>query len=101
MVSEKVQIAALGLEKLYEWVRYLMAVHILKQSEVGIMVEKIRKILLNIDGINGWKINEKTVESNDHFSLEKLMNRGKDVTHISLTLYKTLRKWENIEVQLL
>lgn len=54
------------------------------------MVEKIRKILLNIDGINGWKINEKTVESNELFFIRKEldMNRGKDVTHISLTLYK-------------
>ena len=52
------------------------------------MVEKIRKILLNIDGINGWKINEKTVESNELFFIRKSYEQGQDVTHISLTLYK-------------
>ncbi|NLK44265.1 MAG: TldD/PmbA family protein [Tissierellia bacterium] len=54
------------------------------------MIERIRKVLSKIDGIDGWKINEKTVESKELFFIRKEldMNRGKDVTHITLTLYK-------------
>ncbi|MDR7855649.1 metallopeptidase TldD-related protein [Tissierella sp.] len=54
------------------------------------MLEKIKGILSNIDGIHGWKINEKIVESKELFFIKKEldMNRAKNVHHINLTVYK-------------
>lgn len=54
------------------------------------MIEKIKEILSNVNGIDGWKINEKIVESKELFFIKKEldMNRAKDVHHINLTVYK-------------
>ncbi|SCG82282.1 hypothetical protein DW1_0673 [Proteiniborus sp. DW1] len=54
------------------------------------MIEKIKEILSNIKGIDGWKLNEKRVESKELFFIKKEldMNRAKDVHHIKLTVYK-------------
>lgn len=54
------------------------------------MIERIKNIISNIDGIDTWKIIERTVKSNELFFIKKEldMNRGKDVIHITLTLYK-------------
>lgn len=54
------------------------------------MLGRIKNILSNIDGIDAWKIVEKTIESKELFFIKKEldMNRGKDVTNITLTIYK-------------
>lgn len=54
------------------------------------MIEKIKGILSNINGIDKWKISEKIVESKELFFIKKEldMNRVKDVHHIILTVYK-------------
>jgi len=58
------------------------------------MIEKIKEILSNIEGIDGWKINEKKVESKELFFIKKEldMNRAKDVHHIMLTVYKDFQE---------
>lgn len=54
------------------------------------MIEKIKNILSNIDGLDGWRINEKRIESKELFFIKKEldMNRGKSVHHIKVTVYK-------------
>ncbi|WP_352420261.1 metallopeptidase TldD-related protein [Proteiniborus sp.] len=54
------------------------------------MIDKIKEILSNIEGLDGWKLNEKKVESKELFFIKKEldMNRAKDVHHISITVYK-------------
>ncbi|WIV11751.1 metallopeptidase TldD-related protein [Proteiniborus sp. MB09-C3] len=54
------------------------------------MIEKIKEILSNINGIDGWKINERRIESKELFFIKKEldMNRAKDVHHIKVTVYK-------------
>ncbi len=54
------------------------------------MIEKIKEILSKLDGIDGWKLNEKRIESKELFFIKKEldMNRAKDVHHIKITVYK-------------
>lgn len=54
------------------------------------MIEKIKKIISNINEIDDWKISEKIVESKELFFVKKEldMNRAKDVHNITLTVYK-------------
>lgn len=54
------------------------------------MIEKIKEILLNVNDLDGWKINEKRIESKELFFVKKEldMNRVKDVHHIKVTVYK-------------
>ncbi|MFA5523068.1 MAG: metallopeptidase TldD-related protein [Tissierellales bacterium] len=54
------------------------------------MIERIKEILSSIEGLNGWKLNEKRTESKELFFIKKEldMNRGKNVHHIMLTVYK-------------
>lgn len=54
------------------------------------MIEKIINILTNMNGIDGWKINEKKIESKELFFIKKEldMNRAKDVQRINVTVYK-------------
>lgn len=54
------------------------------------MIELIKKVLTNCKDIDGWKILEKTIESNELFFIKKEldMNRVKDVHHFAITVYK-------------
>lgn len=54
------------------------------------MIDRIKEILSKLDGIDGWKINEKRIESKELFFIKKEldMNRAKDVDHIQVTVYK-------------
>lgn len=54
------------------------------------MLELIKKILLNCKDIDGWKIIEKNINSNELFFIKKAldMNRVKDVHHFTITVYK-------------
>ena len=53
------------------------------------MIETIKSILSNIKGIDDWKIIEKSTSSRELFFVrqEMDMNRGKDVTNYSVTVY--------------
>ncbi len=54
------------------------------------MIEKIKRILSSLEGLDGWKINEKITESKEAFFVKKDIDmlRSKDVHHIYLTVYK-------------
>lgn len=54
------------------------------------MLELIKKILLNCKDIDGWKILEKNIKANELFFIKKDldMNRVKDVHHFTITVYK-------------
>lgn len=54
------------------------------------MIERIKEVLSNIEGLDGWKLNENKTESKELFFIRREldMNRGKDVHHIMLTVYK-------------
>ncbi len=54
------------------------------------MIEKIKDILSKTKGIDGWKINEYKIESKELFFIKKQldMNRGKNVHHLKVTVYK-------------
>ncbi|TAH63449.1 MAG: TldD/PmbA family protein [Gottschalkiaceae bacterium] len=54
------------------------------------MIEKIKNILWSVNGIDGWKMEERIIESKELFFIKKEldMNRAKDVHHIKVTVYK-------------
>jgi PmbA protein len=54
------------------------------------MLDLIKKVLTNCKDIDGWKIVEKTIKSNELFFIKKNldMNRVKDVHHFTITVYK-------------
>lgn len=54
------------------------------------MLDLIRKVLENCKDIDGWKIIEKVIKSNELFFIKKDldMNRVKDVHNFTITLYK-------------
>ena len=54
------------------------------------MIDKIKEILFNSKGIDGWKINESKIEASELFFIKKEldMNRAKEVHHFKVTVYK-------------
>ncbi|MDF2673162.1 MAG: peptidase [Clostridiales bacterium] len=54
------------------------------------MLDLIKKVLENCNDIDGWKIIEKVIKSNELFFIKKDldMNRVKDVHHFTITVYK-------------
>jgi len=54
------------------------------------MRDKIKNILSNFKGIDGWRINESSTQSSELFFVKKEldMNRAKDVHHFLITVYK-------------
>jgi PmbA protein len=54
------------------------------------MLDLIRKVLINCKDIDGWKVVEREIKSNELFFIKKDldMNRVKDVHHFAITVYK-------------
>lgn len=61
------------------------------------MTQKIIDILSQIKNIDGWKINEQEIQSKELFFIKKEldMNRGKNVQHFEVTVYKDFSEGDN------